>query len=152
MTSEVRRVAWSRPAGPSWCTPVGLLLTTAGIALTGFTGVGWWLFPAVPIGVLLVLFARTRVAVDSRRGLTVSVARLPIRRISLDRIVAVRSGYARLADLGGFGYRVMPGRQALSLRAGDALWLELTSGREFVVTVDDAETAARLLTELSERR
>ncbi|MFC5156735.1 hypothetical protein [Streptomyces amakusaensis] len=101
---------------------------------------------------LLVLFARTRVAVDSRRGLTVSVARLPIRRISLDRIVAVRSGYARLADLGGFGYRVMPGRQALSLRAGDALWLELTSGREFVVTVDDAETAARLLTELSERR
>ncbi|WP_326697639.1 hypothetical protein OG909_10005 [Streptomyces sp. NBC_01754] len=122
----------------------------AGIVITYVTSVGWWLFPALPVGVLLVLWGRTRVTVNEG-GVTVSAAGLPIRRFRPDRIVSARSGYARLADLGGFGYRVMPGRHALSLRPGDALWLGLSNGREFVVTVDDAETAARLISELPGR-
>ncbi|WPO76211.1 hypothetical protein [Streptomyces sp. KN37] len=105
----------------------------------------WWLFPALPVGFLLILFGSARVTVNGR-AVTVSAARIPIRRIRVEHITQARSGYARLVDLGGFGYRVMPGRHALSLKSGDALWLELESGREFVVTVDDAETAAGLLT------
>ncbi len=146
-----RRVAWSRHAGPAWCAPAGGLVIAASIGLAFLTPVSWWLFPALLVGLLLVLFGSTRVTVDAR-GVTVSAARLPIRRFRTDQIVAARSGYARLADLGGFGYRVMPGRHTVSLRPGDALWLELNSGREFVVTVDDAETAARLITEFPGRR
>ncbi|MCK8681323.1 hypothetical protein [Streptomyces lichenis] len=141
------RAAWSRKAGPAWCVPVGVLLAVAGVVLTCLTSAAWWLFPALPVGLLIVLFGGTRVTVDAR-GVSVSAARLPLRRFRLDRIAAARSGYARLADLGGFGYRVVPGRHAVSLRSGDALWLELTNGRQFVVTVDDAGTAVRLITRL----
>ncbi|MFE2294296.1 hypothetical protein [Streptomyces sp. NPDC059452] len=148
-TPAGRRAAWSRDAGPAWCVPVGLVVVVASVVVTLMTAVAWWLFPALPVGILLILFGSCRVAVDAR-GVTVTVARLPLRRFPLDSIVAARSGYARLADLGGFGYRIMPGRHTVSLRPGDALWLELKSGREFVVTVDDAETAANLVMELLE--
>lgn len=146
-----RRAAWSRNAGPAWCAPAGVLLVAASDGLAYVTSVSWWLLFAAFIGLLLVLFGSTRVTVDAG-GVTVSSGRLPIRRFRSDQIVAARSGYARLADLGGFGYRVMPGRHSVSLRPGDALWLVLSSGREFVVTVDDAGTAARLITDLSEGR
>ncbi|MFC5719932.1 hypothetical protein ACFP1Z_07055 [Streptomyces gamaensis] len=83
----------------------------------------------------------------TRRGVTVTAVALPFlrRTVPLQPVVRARDGWARPLQIGGWGYRWLPGLTAVSLREGDALWLELTSGREFVVTVDDAGSAARLV-------
>jgi len=50
------------------------------------------------------------------------------------------------AEFGGWGYRFgVDGRRGVVLRAGDALEVARTNGRVFVVTVDDAATAASVL-------
>ncbi|MCP1429350.1 hypothetical protein J3D45_001848 [Microbacterium foliorum] len=50
------------------------------------------------------------------------------------------------AEFGGWGYRFgMDGRRGVVLRTGDALEVARTNGRVFVVTVDDAATAASVL-------
>jgi hypothetical protein len=46
---------------------------------------------------------------------------------------------------GGWGWRRRPGRTAVVIRDGEGLRLRLTSGRLFVVTVDDAERGAGLI-------
>ncbi len=46
---------------------------------------------------------------------------------------------------GGWGWRVVPGGTAVVVRGGEALVVELRSGRRFAVTVDGAAEAAALL-------
>ncbi|UQA93120.1 hypothetical protein [Streptomyces halobius] len=50
-----------------------------------------------------------------------------------------------MTEVGGWGYRWNPGLSAISLRSGDALWLSLSNGTQFVITIDDAESAAALI-------
>jgi hypothetical protein len=57
---------------------------------------------------------------------------------------AVSRRIVPLTELGGWGYRVRPERSGFVLRSGEGIVLRLTDGREFVVTVDDAATAAAL--------
>jgi hypothetical protein len=54
---------------------------------------------------------------------------------------------------GGWGWRVLPHRNATAIviRAGDGLRIGLRDGRELVVTVPDATTAAGLLNDLATR-
>ncbi|WP_353945230.1 hypothetical protein ABII15_29160 [Streptomyces sp. HUAS MG91] len=143
------RGAWSREAGPPWCVPAAavVVLVLAVLALTN--GAAWWMWCPLVVAVLTAGCGLVRVGVNAR-GVRVTCGPLPIRTIALNRIVEAKSGYARLADMGGFGYRITPGRHAVALRPGDALWLTLVSGREFVVTVDDAVSAARLVNRLRE--
>ncbi|GAA3029785.1 hypothetical protein GCM10020000_03060 [Streptomyces olivoverticillatus] len=56
-----------------------------------------------------------------------------------------------MRDFGGWGYRARPGASGIVLRSGDAISARLTTGSEFVVTVDDAATAAALLNTLADR-
>ncbi|NLU72267.1 hypothetical protein HCC61_06150 [Streptomyces sp. HNM0575] len=78
-------------------------------------------------------------------GVTVRSAIIPPmrRRIPLARIAEASAKRARPLQLGGWGYRWRPRRTAISLRGGDALFLRLNSGREFVITIDDADRAAQ---------
>ena len=107
-----------------------------------------WPLMAVPVlsGLLL---GEVRVTAD-RRGvrLTAGLFGVPVRRIPLADITAARAGHIDPVAWGGWGYRVMPGRSALVLRAGPGLVLELRDGRRFAVTMDDPQTAAALLTAL----
>ncbi|MBC2876678.1 MULTISPECIES: hypothetical protein [Streptomyces] len=144
--------AWTRAvvSRPLLGLGVALLAVAAGF---GFAG-GWTSGLGMAVGALLVLpLSGARVAVD-RHGLTVTPlwAPRPRLRIGLDRVGSA-DGRALDAfrEFGGWGYRVRSGRSGLVLRSGDALVVRLTGGGEFVVTVDDAATAAALLNTLADR-
>ncbi|MGW5674734.1 DUF1648 domain-containing protein [Streptomyces sp. NPDC003860] len=142
------RAVWVRSVGPRWLTASAVLGAVAAVTAGAL---GWspgcWL---APLGLLVAALPGSRVIVDGS-GLTVRPPVLPGPRIHvpLDRIVRAWTAEARpLADLGGWGYRIKPGRRGIALRSGAAVWLELADGKEFVVVVDDAATAAGLLADL----
>lgn len=65
-----------------------------------------------------------------------------------DEIIAARETTAPVVRMGGFGYRgslKFLRRAALITRRGDALVVELTGDRRFVVTVDEAQAFATAL-------
>ncbi|MFI0264633.1 DUF1648 domain-containing protein [Streptomyces sp. NPDC017056] len=102
---------------------------------------------------LCIAFASVRVTVD-RHGLTVAspLVSRPRLRIPLGRVAeAGTQQVSPLRDFGGWGYRIWSGRSGIVLRSGEALALRLADGRVFVVTVDDAATAAALLNALAGR-
>ncbi|MEU1468361.1 DUF1648 domain-containing protein [Streptomyces sp. NPDC005761] len=143
---------WARSAGNRWLLPVAALTCVGGIALL-FT-VGWIAaVPALVVGALLVSFARPYVAVD-RRGITVSgMLPWPRVRVPLDRIeTAASRDISPLAEYGGWGYRIRPGRTGIMIRSGEGIVARLADGRDFAVTVDDSVTAAALLNTLIDQR
>jgi hypothetical protein len=53
------------------------------------------------------------------------------------------------AEFGGWGWRMDgTGRSGIIMRAGSAVQVTRASGKKFVVTVDDADTAASVLAAL----
>ncbi|MEU1821817.1 hypothetical protein ABZ502_05085 [Streptomyces abikoensis] len=150
--AESESASWTRVAGGRAQVGVGAI-TLVSAVLIGFVA-GW---PAALIcaafGVPLVLLCRVRVSAD-RRGITVTPAVLPWPRLNvpLERIEeAGHRSVDALRDLGGWGYKAHPGVSGIVLRSGDAISARLTNGSEFVVTVDDAATAAALLNTLADR-
>ncbi|WP_393060414.1 DUF1648 domain-containing protein [Streptomyces sp. LN549] len=143
---------WARSAGNRWLLPLAVLACGGAVALLFTTG---WIVavPALLVGLLLVSFARPYVTVD-RRGITVS-GMLPWPRVHvpLDRIEAAVSRDIRpLAEYGGWGYRIRPGRTGVMIRSGEGIVARLADGRDFAVTVDDSKTAAALLNTLIDQR
>ncbi|MFF3173488.1 DUF1648 domain-containing protein [Streptomyces sp. NPDC057900] len=143
---------WARNAGAWWLPLIPLVLIGGGIVLL-FTGYAIAAIPALVIGVLLAVFARPYVTVD-RRGLTVSgVLPWPRIRIPLDRIETADSRKINpLAEYGGWGYRIQPGRTGVMIRSGEGIVADLSGGRQFAVTVEDSATAAALLNTLVDQR
>lgn len=151
---EAERAGWVRRTGSPWLFRLGVAMAGAGV------GLAWvqraWVAPLslIAAGLLVAAVARPCVAVD-RRGLTVSpsVVSWPRIRLPLDGIERADSeSINAMADYGGWGYRVWPGRSGVILRSGEALVVRRTSGRLFAVTVEDSATAAALLNTLVERR
>lgn len=143
---------WARSAGGWWMPLLALGLVAAGVVLL-FTA-GWpAALPALILGVLLAAFARPYVVVD-RRGITISgMLPWPRLRVPLDRIETVVSRDINpMAEYGGWGYRVRPGRSGVVIRSGEGIVATLVGGRDFAVTVDDSATAAALLNALVDQR
>lgn len=150
----VATAGWSRTISSRPLIVLGVLLLGAGLLLGVFAdwvgGVGLLFGAAVTLPM-----ASVRVSVD-RRGLTISPtllsSRCRFRRIALDHIA--EAGSRRIAcftEFGGWGYRIRAGRSGFVLRSGEGMVVRLTDGREFVVTVDDAATAAALLNTYTDR-
>ncbi|WP_055549641.1 hypothetical protein [Streptomyces sp. NBRC 110028] len=152
--AEGEAAVWTHSVGSPVLAVVGAGCTLLGVVLAAVTAAAAVTAEAVLIaaGVISVALCRCRVIAD-RRGLSVApwFAPRPRLRIPLERIEKATSREAHALGLGGWGYRIQPGRRALVLRSGDALFLRLVTGKEFVVTVDDAATAAALLNTLIER-
>jgi hypothetical protein len=146
------RVAWSRSVTSAPMQATGTSLVLGGILLALVVQT----FPGVVVaaaGLLSLVFSSSRTTVDGR-GLTVAVGPLgrPRWHVPLaDVRSAVAGDVSALGRFGGYGYRVVPGGSGVILRSGEALIVTRASGRTFTVTVDDAETGARLLTGLLER-
>ena len=109
---------------------------------------------AVILGVILVLtlaFVQVRVSVD-RRGLRVVSRLLGIRlkQVPLDQVESAFADTLSPLQSGGWGYRLTGGRTSVVMRGGPALVVNLHSGNQFAVTVDDPSAAAALLTVLSD--
>ncbi len=112
---------------------------------------------AVVLGVVVLALCavtlRWTVTVDSR-GLTARCL-LPRPRtfVPLDEIEQVRAvEISPLRHFGGWGYRIgAGGRVGIVVRAGEAILVQRTGGRELVVTVDEARRLAGLLNTLADR-
>lgn len=143
---------WARSAGGWWRPLIALVLVAGGVVL--LLGSGWVAaLPPLILGVLLAVFARPYVVVD-RRGITISgMLPWPRLRVPLDRIeTATSRDINPLAEYGGWGYRIRPGRSGLLIRSGEGIVATLAGGRVFAVTVDDSATGAALLNTLIDRR
>lgn len=152
------RVSWTRSvrsATPAAVIMAGSVLLTAGLALALRD---WWLLavPAVLL-VLVVAFASIRATIDAS-GITVrGLLGWPRTRIGLDAIAAATVvDVSALRDFGGWGYRIgvrkpFTGVRGWVLRSGQGLLIERADHSRDIVVVDDAETAAGLLTALLAR-
>ncbi|MEO5921888.1 MAG: DUF1648 domain-containing protein [Pseudolysinimonas sp.] len=116
---------------------------------------GAWPLAIVPVVVALSVLgtASWRVRVDGD-GLTVRpTLGWPQYRVALDDVASAASTQVvPLGEFGGFGIRWGLGRRlGVITRGGEALEVQRRDGRAVVVTVDDAATAAGLLTALAAR-
>lgn len=125
-----------------------ILLATTAWTMATDAGTGWIL--AIVTIVLIALILTTlvfRVRVNSS-GLRVrSVAGWPQWNIAASEITDVKVVHVTpMAEFGGWGLRIaVDGRMGVVLRTGEALQVTRTTGRVFVVTLDDARTAASVL-------
>ena len=141
---------WHRSLASGWMLAAGVvsaagLLTVAAVDRS-HRAIALWL---LIVSAAFLMTGAIRVTV-SLRGVTVSSALVPFlcRRFPLHRIQSASARWTRPIEIGGWGYRWNPGLSSISLREGDALWLTLTSGNQFVITIDDADTAAQLTNQL----
>ncbi|MFB6777653.1 DUF1648 domain-containing protein [Streptomyces sp. NPDC056352] len=143
---------WARSADSWWLPLVALGLLVLGVVLF-FLGNWSAAVLLLIVGMVPASFARPYVSVD-RRGITVSgMLPWPRIRVPLDRIEAATSrDINALAEYGGWGYRIRPGRTGVMIRSGEGIVARLVDGREFAVTVDDSATGAALLNTLVDRR
>ncbi|WP_030261969.1 hypothetical protein [Streptomyces sp. NRRL B-24484] len=150
--AEGEAVSWSRTVGSPLLRTLGpALLALTAVLLVAGAGAG--ALPVALIGATATATGRVRVTVD-RHGLAVRLpfARRPWMQLPLERIAAADCREVRWTGVfGDEGYRSGPGRSGLVLRPGEAVAVLLTDGREFVVSVPDAATAAGLLTALVRR-
>lgn len=153
------RVVWVRTTTMSKVAMLGLaggvVALAVGTIALGLTGSpAWWITLAATL-VLLALACAVfvfRVRVDGA-GLTVrSAIGVPRFRVALrDVAEASVTTVQPMSEFGGWGLRSgLDGRFGVVLRSGEALQVTRRDGRVFVVTVDDAATAAALLVALTE--
>ncbi|MFI2485440.1 DUF1648 domain-containing protein [Promicromonospora kroppenstedtii] len=150
------RAAW---IGRATTTPTGLALQLGAALVCAVLTVvtQFWAMLVVPAILVLLFLAMLSftVRVDSS-GLTVrSTLGWPGTRIPAGEVlVASATQVNPLGDYGGWGWRVAldgSGRTGVVLRKGEALAVDRTGGRGFVVTVDGAAEAAALLNTMAER-
>ncbi|MBB5117400.1 hypothetical protein [Streptomyces eurocidicus] len=138
---------WHRSLHSTWMLAAGVILAAA-LLTVAFLDAEYR-----SVSLVLLLAAASFLAVGAikvsvtPRGVAVTSALLPFlrRRIPLHRIDRADARWTRPMEIGGWGYRWKPGLRAVSLREGDALWLTLDRGKQFVITIDDAGTAAELI-------
>jgi hypothetical protein len=108
-----------------------------------------WLLLGVPVIVLLALLSSTdwRVRVDAA-GLSVrSIVGVPRWTIPIGDVAeAGTTSVVALGDFGGWGIRWGHRRVGIITRSGSALEVRRRDGTSLVITVDDAASAAALLT------
>ncbi|MDI2028574.1 DUF1648 domain-containing protein [Saccharopolyspora sp. TS4A08] len=147
-----RREVWISPVSSPVLIAVGAatMLVAVGLILLVNPPVG---VPVLLIGLLVAALSSARVRVDER-GVHVAfgLQRYPVRRIRLDQIRVASVANHRALEVGGWGYRVLPATTAIMLRGGECLVLRLTSGRDFVISVDKPERGAELVNALLAER
>ncbi|MFF4424946.1 hypothetical protein ACFY04_29950 [Streptomyces sp. NPDC001549] len=143
-------VVWHRFLASGWMLATGVVsavgLTVVAVVDRPHRAIALWL---LIVSAAFLATGAIRVTV-SAHGVTAGSAVLPFlrRRFPLERIESASARWTRPTEIGGWGYRWNPGLSSISLREGDALWLTLTGGNQFVITIDDAGTAAELTNDL----
>ncbi|MFD9436149.1 DUF1648 domain-containing protein [Streptomyces sp. NPDC060002] len=102
---------------------------------------------------VLVLGCSSVQARVSERGLDVTFGPLgwPGRHWALEDIESARTENRTPAQVGGWGYRLSGLGTTVMLRSGECLVIRTGKGKDFAVSVDDAEHAAALLNSLGAR-
>lgn len=154
------RASWHATTTMALAARVGILaailFAVAAVTLaTVVTQGAMWPLYLVPV-VLLVAFATTttwHLRVDDDGLVVRAAAGFPVFRMARTDVAEAGTVVIRpLGDFGGWGLRWGTGRRfGIVTRAGEALQVTRRDGRILVVTVDDAATAAGLLTAVAAR-
>lgn len=152
--SDSERAVWVARATSGPGVIIGSVTLVVLTVVAILVGDSWLLAMPVIVGLTLAAMLAWNVRADAS-GLTVrSVLGFPRSHQPIDEITsaAVVTVHA-LREFGGWGWRVgKDGRTGVVLRSGEALEVTQTAGRKFVVTVDDAASAAALLNTYADRR
>ncbi|WP_079313368.1 DUF1648 domain-containing protein [Microbispora sp. GKU 823] len=154
-----KRPVWVSTTTAPWAAWLAIVALAAAVALAGtalsglFPG-GWRaVVPLAIVGVVGTVLSSVSVRVVPE-ALTVSVGplRWPSRRVRLDRVERAWVEERYPAQVGGWGYRGLPGRATIMIRGGECLVVRYTSGGRLAISVDDAEAGAALLNALIARQ
>lgn len=155
------RAYWAGTASNRWLMLLVVLVVMEGglvhLMLSQTPGLSKWGIVAHSFVIsLLSLMWKVRVTLNERE-LIIHYGQLgwPRQRIELARILSARSFELEPMEHGGWGYRGslrLTRRAAVVVRSGLALRLELQGSKHLSITVDDAETAARLINGFVSRR
>ncbi|GAB3430237.1 DUF1648 domain-containing protein [Flindersiella endophytica] len=162
-TEQVRRLdlrpgehaVWVSATANTWLLGLGgVLLALAGAVAIGaaYALPSWMLLvsaalAAVTVACLAVSSIRVEV---NEGGLTIAYGawRWPRRRTPLRQIDSAWTEHRRPSEVGGWGYRGLPGSATIMIRGGECLVIRYRSGGQLRISVDDAENGAALLNAL----
>lgn len=145
------RVQWVLATAGALFVAVGIALAVDAPWTSGIIPLLMSVIGCVAAGLLMMFgtlaFVHVAVKVDDRSlEVRCGPLGLPRRRIPLSHVVGVEAAPVTPRHWGGWGYRWRPEKgTGVIVRRGDAVVLELGDGRAFTVTVDDAETAVRVI-------
>ncbi|MBP2702503.1 DUF1648 domain-containing protein [Microbispora sp. RL4-1S] len=150
-----RRPVWVSSVSAPVLLALGCVMAAAGVLLFAGTLAGQTRRP-VEVGLVLafaglVVIALSTVSVQAGpEGLRIGFGplRWPARRVPLDRIERAWVEERSPLDVGGWGYRGLPGRATIMIRGGECLVVAYRSGGRLAISVDDAATGAALLNAL----
>ncbi|MFD7558916.1 DUF1648 domain-containing protein [Streptomyces sp. NPDC059835] len=151
------RLVWLSRASNAWLQLIaavaGLVAVAGALAgLGGLMGSEWLLVAPFALASLLALaFSSVRARVTGR-GLEVAFGPLglPVRRWAAEDIESAWVEERTAARVGGWGYRLNGLGTTVMLRGGECLVVR-SKGKDFAVSVDDAERGAALLNSLGGR-
>jgi len=152
--SDSERAVWIRrvTGGPGvW---IGVVAVAGIVLLSLLTQLWVMLVLAAAMAALFAAMFAFVVQVDSSGLVARSALGWPRARIPADEVLSASVIQVNpLGDFGGWGWRVgfQGGRVGIVLRSGEALLVERSGGRGFVVTVDGAAEAAALLNTMADR-
>jgi hypothetical protein len=146
------QAVWSARVQSRWALVAAAALA-AGLVLVAVLSGPWWLAVVGPLAGLVTASLSEIVATADRRGLTIAYGPLgwPRQTVPLEQIDSVESIDIDPWRVGGWGYRKVPRRPgvtAIVIRAGEGIRVRRRDGRELLVTVPDATTAAGLLNDI----
>lgn len=146
--SDGERAVWAATQNAPWVLGVSLIVVAIGIVGAMFAS--WPFILLVIIGVGVSALASVHVRAD-HTGLHLRYGYLPWPRtdIAIDRIAEATVVDVRPMQWGGWGYRgslKLMDQAAVIHRAGPGLRVDLTDGKVFVVTIDDPDGGAAVLT------
>ncbi|MGW7366082.1 DUF1648 domain-containing protein [Streptomyces sp. NPDC054841] len=155
---EGERYVWlSRTSNP-WLHAASALTGLMAIAVVlaavgGLMPLQWALVAPFALASLLLLGCASVQARASDKGLEVAFGPLgfPARHWAVEDIASARVENRTPAQVGGWGYRLSGLGTTVMLRSGECLVIR-SKGKDFAVSVDDAERGAALLNSLSTRR
>ena len=154
--SATSRVAWSGRTrhDPLMLTVLGMSWTAAMVAVV-VLGAPWWVVAiTVVVGMLVWLMVSWHVTIGAGGVRVKALNLLEVKRIPLAGVTGATVEHVNaLKDYGGWGVRYgRTGAVGIITASGDALRLERAGQRSYVITVDDAVTAAATLNTLRTRR
>ncbi|BDH05399.1 MULTISPECIES: hypothetical protein [Streptomyces] len=146
------RVQWVLALGGAACMALGIELAVQSAWTSGIIALVMSVVGCIAVGLLVLFGTLAFVHVDLKLDQDFLEVRcghvgLPRRRIPLSEVVgADYIPHVTPRNWGGWGYRWRPEKgTAVVVRRGEGIVLSLWDGHTFTITVDDAESAVRVI-------
>lgn len=152
-----QRSVWVSRVTNLWLVGLAVLPAVALAVMTALwsmgvlpTGVYLPALPGLVIIFLAGLLSATVTARVSDDGVAIGFGPFgwPVRRIRLSKIESAWAEERFPSQVGGWGFRGVPGMAAIMIRGGDCLVLRYRSGGQLVISIDDAARGASLVNAL----